>query len=96
MTFLVNVPKHFKEEIIPILPKVFQGIDISIITLLSYSQLKPKQKNLLQQFQPQTCSVCGHQGSGGLLPSSSVWKVTSLPSLRPSGLVRTSRTWTFR
>lgn len=44
MTSLVNVPKHFKEEIIPILPKVFQGIDISIITLLSYSRLKPKQK----------------------------------------------------
>lgn len=50
MTFLVNVPKHFKEEIIPILPKVFQGIDISIITLLSYSRLKPKQKISYSNF----------------------------------------------
>lgn len=44
MTSLVNVPKHFKEEIIPLLPKKsLQGIDISIITLLSYSRLNSKQ-----------------------------------------------------
>lgn len=28
-------------------------------------------------------------------PSSSVWNITSLPSLRPSGLERMSLTWMF-